>query len=48
MLDNQEDIDTKVTKTHYYMSAGETGRHVVGVLDFSIDILLGVKSQKSN
>ena len=39
MLDLQENIYSEVLKTHY-MSAGEAGRHVVGFLDFFIDIFL--------
>ena len=45
ILDLQENIYISVPKTHY-MSASEAGRHVVGFLDFFIDIFLEVQYKK--
>ena len=45
ILDLQENIYTQVSNT-YYMSAGEAGRHVVGLLDFFIDVFLEVQNKK--
>ena len=44
-LDLQENIYTEVLKIHY-MSAGEAGRHVVGVLDLCIDDFLEIQKRK--
>ena len=45
VLDLQENIYTQVPKT-YYMSAGEAGRHVVGVIDLFIDVFLEVQNNR--
>ena len=39
------DLQDTVPKTNY-MSAGEAGRHVVGFLDFFIDIFLEVQNKR--
>ena len=45
ILELQENIYTQAPKTHY-MSAGETGRHVVGFLDLLIDVFLEVQNKR--
>ena len=45
ILDLQENTYTYVLEIHY-MSAGEAGRHVVGFLDFCIDVFLEVQDKK--
>ena len=45
ILDLQENIYKQVKKT-YYMLAGFAGQHVVGFLDFFIDIFLEVQNKK--
>ena len=45
LLDLQENLCTRVAKTHY-MSAGEAGQYVVGFLDFFIDVSLEVQKQR--
>ena len=45
ILDIQENNYIQVPKIHY-MSAGEAGRHVVGFLDFVIDIFLEVQGKR--
>ena len=44
-MDLQENIYIQVPQTHY-MSADEAGRHVVGFLDFVIDVFLEVQNTR--